>query len=146
MNKTTIYYVIGGLAVLGIGYYFWNKSKKSTEEKEATDVETDVATDVTTTKRPVKDSVANTTSSIPTTVTAPTPAIKKLTPQELESKLAVCGKKPKLKKNKTLWNNCRNNMKDKLKSQGLLAFDGSYSFEGSNDFYSELDNNFDLNL
>jgi hypothetical protein len=36
MNKKTIYYIIGGVAILGIGYYLWNKRKKSAEEKEAT--------------------------------------------------------------------------------------------------------------
>ena len=36
MNKKTIYYIIGGVAILGIGYYLWNKRKKSTEEKEVT--------------------------------------------------------------------------------------------------------------
>jgi NACalpha-BTF3-like transcription factor len=36
MNKKTIYYIIGGVAILGIGYYLWSKSKKSNEEKEAT--------------------------------------------------------------------------------------------------------------
>ena len=32
MEKKTIYYVIGGIAVLGIGYYFYNKSKKAGSE------------------------------------------------------------------------------------------------------------------
>ena len=40
MEKKTIYYIIGGVAVLGIGYYFWNKSKsdKSKETGETTPV------------------------------------------------------------------------------------------------------------
>ena len=155
MEKKTIYYIIGGFAVLGIGYYLWNKNKKDTQgraegsSEEDLETSTDTATRIAETKSkatemPTSDSTP-TSASTPTPT--PTPVIKKLTPQELESKLqSACGKKPLSKKNKTLWNNCRNNMKDKLKSQGLLAFDGSYSFEGSNDFYSGFDDNFDLNL
>ena len=36
MEKKKLYYIIGGVAILGIGYYLWNKRKKSAEEKEAT--------------------------------------------------------------------------------------------------------------
>ena len=72
----------------------------------------------------------------------------KLTEQELADRLAVCGKKPKLKSNQKLWHECRLQVTNKLKSQGLVAFDGSYSFEGllDNDFFSGFDSNFDLNL
>jgi hypothetical protein len=37
MEKKTIYYVIGGIAVLGIGYYFYNKSKSSNSEFKDTE-------------------------------------------------------------------------------------------------------------
>ena len=37
MNKKTIMYIVGGVAVIGIGYYLWNKNKKSTEEKPSID-------------------------------------------------------------------------------------------------------------
>lgn len=123
MNKKTIMYIVGGVAVIGIGYYLWNKNKKSTEEKPsidnkntkdlatdegATNVETNVATDEDKTK------------------------IVKLTKDELNSKLeSGCGKKPKLKKNKDKYAKCRSDLTAKLKSQGLVAFDGSYSFVGS---------------
>ena len=30
-------YIVGGVAVIGIGYYLWNKNKKSTEEKPSID-------------------------------------------------------------------------------------------------------------
>jgi hypothetical protein len=128
MEKKTIYYIVGGIAVLGIAYYLYNKSKKPATEKEATDetTKTDVATDVATEDK----AITPVTAPTPVTPTSTTPAPKKLTAQELESKLAGCGKKPKLKKNQTLWNNCRNDMTAKLKSQGLVAFDGSYYFEG----------------
>lgn len=137
MEKKTIYYIIGGIAVLGIGYYLWNKRKKSAEEKEPTDdtSTTDVATDVTAT-----DKSATAPATTPATTPAPAtkPAPKKLTAQELESKLqSGCGKKPKLKKNKVRYDKCRADLTAKLKSQGLVAFDGSYYFEGVAEMYQE---------
>jgi hypothetical protein len=42
MEKKTIYYIIGGIAVLGIGYYFYNKSKKTgLEYKEEEEISKD---------------------------------------------------------------------------------------------------------
>jgi hypothetical protein len=141
MEKKTIYYIVGGIAVLGIGYYLWNKSKKTAEEKEATDdtATKDVETDATATD---KSATTPATSTTPATAnkpaTATTPAPKKLTAQELESKLqSGCGKKPLLKKNKIQYNKCRTDLTAKLKSQGLVAFDGSYYFEGVAEMYQE---------
>ena len=39
-------------------------------------------------------------------------------------------------------------MTERMKDKGLIAFDGSYSFDGllDNDFFSGFDSNFDLNL
>ena len=137
MNKKTIYYIIGGVAILGIGYYLWNKRKKSAEEKEATDdTKTDEAKEDTATDTAVKKS--DVSASKPATAPASKPAPKKLTAQELEAKLqSGCGKKPKLKKNKVKYDQCRADLTAKLKSQGLVAFDGSYSFEGIAEMYQE---------
>ena len=142
MEKKTIYYIVGGIAVLGIGYYLWNKSKKTATEKEATDdtTKTDVETDGTATDGTATDKSATTPvkATTPVTATSTTPAPKKLTAQELESKLqSGCGKKPKLKKNKALYDKCRADLTAKLKSQGLVAFDGSYYFEGVAEKYAE---------
>ena len=141
MEKKTIYYIVGGIAVLGIGYYLWNKSKKPAEEKEVTDdtTKTDVATDGTATDVATdKSATTPVKATTPVTATSTTPAPKKLTAQELESKLqSGCGKKPKLKKNKALYDKCRADLTAKLKSQGLVAFDGSYYFEGVAEKYAE---------
>jgi hypothetical protein len=164
MDKKTIYYIIGGVAILGIGYYFMNKGKKTgSESKDDTEKVDSDTTDknATLTDGKTKDGksipkLKNPNLVVATKVPVPVPvpvtasAPTKLTPQELESKLSSgCGKKPKLKKNKTLWNNCRNDMKDDLKSQGLVAFDGSYSSQNdilSEGFYSDFDNGLDLDL
>ena len=141
MEKKTIYYIVGGIAVLGIGYYLYNKSKKPATEKEATDdtATKDVETDATATdKSATATTPATATPNKSATATATTPAPKKLTAQELESKLqSGCGKKPKLKKNKVKYNQCRADLTAKLKSQGLVAFDGSYYFEGVAEMYQE---------
>ena len=138
MKNKKMYYVIGGLAVLGIGYYLWNKNKKSAEVKEATDETTksDLGTDATATA----PAPTPATAPAPTPATAPTSETspKKLTAQELESKLqSSCGKKPKLKKNIVKYNQCRDNATAKLKSQGLVSFDGSYDFEGVSEKYED---------
>jgi hypothetical protein len=141
MEKKTIYYIVGGIAVLGIGYYLYNKSKKPATEKEATDdtATKDVETDATATdKSATATTPATATPNKSATATATTPAPKKLTAQELESKLqSGCGKKPKLKKNKVKYDQCRADLTAKLKSQGLVAFDGSYYFEGVAEMYQE---------
>jgi FtsZ-interacting cell division protein ZipA len=138
MEKKTIYYILGGVAVIGIGYYLWNKNKnKSSEEKESTDAtakteeSTDATADAKTKELKIEPTIKGGTASAPAPAPAPKPATKKLTAQELESKLqSGCGKKPLLKKNKIQYNKCRTDLTAKLKSQGLVAFDGSYYFEG----------------
>ena len=146
MEKKTIYYIVGGIAVLGIGYYLYNKSKKNAEEKETTDdtAKTDEETDASVTeKSATTPATATSTATTPATATsgksatttatttASKPAPKKLTAQELEAKLqSGCGKKPRLKKNKKLYDLCRTKLIATLKNKGLVAFDGSSYFEG----------------
>ena len=128
MNKKTIMYIVGGVAVIGIGYYLWNKNKKSTEEKPSIDNKNtkDLATDEGATKVPTDEGSTGVATDEDKT------KIVKLTKDELNSKLeSGCGKKPKLKKNKDKYAKCRSDLTAKLKSQGLVAFDGSYSFVGS---------------
>lgn len=151
MEKKTIYYIIGGIAILGIGYYLMNKGKKTTNDKEI-DSDSMALDSMSLDKKVVKNKSQMTkipaklnALSIPTTTPAPT----KLTPQELESELAVCGKKPRLKKNKKKYEQCRSNIMDKLKGEGLVAFDGSYVIDESvvgDGFYSNFDNGLDLDL
>lgn len=150
MEKKTIYYILGGIAILGIGYYLMNKGKKTTNEIDNDSMALDSMTldkksvnKSKLTKIPVK---LHTSSDI---AKAKMSEIKKLTPQELESELAVCGKKPRLKKNKKKYEQCRSNIMDKLKVEGLVAFDGSYVIDESvvgDGFYSNFDNGLDLDL
>ena len=156
MDKKQLYYVIGGVAVIGIsiGLYLYNKNKKADDSSESEDVKTKSAEETTdviqkSSKPMVKlSSIAFRPAIATATPTVELAPVIKLTEQELADRLAVCGKKPKLKKNQKLYHECRGQVTDKLKSQGLVAFDGSYSFDGllDNDFFSGFDSNFDLNL
>jgi hypothetical protein len=154
MEKKTIYYILGGVAVLGIGYYLWSNSQKKakeTEEKTDDNATKDVEADATTTDKSAietpttpatatsgKSATATSGKSATASGIASKPAPKKLTAQELEAKLqSGCGKKPKLKKNKIKYDQCRANLTAKLKSQGLVAFDGSYGFEGLSEMYEQ---------
>ena len=158
MDKKKILIIVGVVAVAGIGFYLWKKRKKSTDEKESsdsvekpTDESKSTSTDSTTPTSSAPKS-ATPTSSAPKSATPTTstqPSVKKLTPQELEARLqSGCGKKPLLKKNKVKYEQCRSNLTAKLRSQGLVSFDGSYTFENfiDSDFYSDFDNNFDITI
>ena len=143
MEKKTILYVVGGVAVLGIAYYLMNK-KKSVENTDTTKPQDDLS-DV----KPIPKPTPNPTETLPPREKPPVQKseVKKLTADELEMELQKgCGKKPKLKKNIALYNQCRAKLTDKLKGKGLVAFDGTYESVVSNDFFSSFNSNFDLNL
>ena len=148
MNKKTIYYIIGGVVILGIGYYLMNKNKKTGSEGKDDAEEVD-STKTDSTKKP-STTLVKTPVTIPATIPAKAIEKTKLTPQELESKLASgCGKKPKLKKNKVKYDECRANLTAKFKDEGLVAFDGSYSSQDNivgGAFYSNFENSLDLDL
>lgn len=138
MSKKTIYYIVGGVAIVGIIYFLSNKKNKPTEEKKSTD--NDTSEESSTAIAPVTapapapaTTPATTPANAPVSVTAPAPV--KLTAEQLKLALQKCGKKPIRKKNKILYDKCRANITAKLKSQGLIAFDGLYSFEGVTDMY-----------
>jgi len=139
MEKKTILYVVGGVAVLVIAYYLMNK-KKSVENTDTTKPQDDLS-DVKPVPKPVKPSLPTEKPPVQKM------EVKKLTAEELEMELQKgCGKKPKLKKNIALYNQCRAKLTDKLKGKGLVAFDGTYESVVSNDFFSSFNSNFDLNL
>jgi hypothetical protein len=70
-----------------------------------------------------------------------------LTSAELDSKLqSGCGKKPLLKKNKRKYEECRENLKSKLRSEGYISFSGEEESIVPNTFYSSFDSNLDLDL
>ena len=65
----------------------------------------------------------------------------------MESKLqTACGKKPLLKKNKVKYEQCRENYKNKLKSEGFSFFAGKTESVIAEDFYSSFESNLDLDI
>ena len=162
MEKKTIYYIIGGVAVLGIGYYFWNKSKsdKSKETGETTPVSSESSNEESVTKEKEvntskEDGVAVKPSFKPLNVkvdgikniATSVAKLKPISSQELESKLqTACGKKPLLKKNKVKYEQCRENYKNKLKSEGFSFFAGKTESVIAEDFYSSFESNLDLDI
>lgn len=157
MEKKTILYIVGGVAVVGgIAYLLWKRSNKNKEEKtdETAKVE---SSDETAKKEEVKKEetsiVSAKTSSTPSTSTpssTPTttkPTVKKLTPKELEFKLQqLCGKSPLLKRNKKLYDQCRTKYTNKLRADGFIDFLGDSESVVSNGFYSSFDDSMNLDI
>jgi hypothetical protein len=142
MNKKTIMYVLGGVAVFGIAYYLMNRKKSSV----ATDTDSTISEEDV---KPVPRPTPKPTEPLPPREKPPVQKseVKKLTAEQLEMELQKgCGKKPKLKKNIKLYNQCRAKLTSKLKTQGLVAFDGTFESVVSDDFFSSFNNDFDINL
>lgn len=170
MNKKTIIYILGGVAILGIGLYMFNKNKKTVEQKESLDETKDTTSvlpvsPIAPTPAPAPAPVVNANSIFPmlkqpkvNTVTSTAgvslekiPKIM-LTDSELELQLQnACGnKRPTFKGGKRdLYDKCRSNFRDNLRAQGLVSFDGSYSNNRSvngTGFFSNFDNGLNLDL
>jgi hypothetical protein len=116
MDKKKILIGLGVLAAAGIGFYFWNKSKKPAEVGE-----TDSTTGVAEVKKEGGSESSSEVSNIPTTREEAENLLLKAK-EKIENRLA-CGKKPILKKNRARWQNC-------IDKGGMASFDGSYYFEG----------------
>ena len=133
LKNKGLYILIGSVAIIGIGYYLWNKNKQTSDLKS-----NEIADDVVVDKE--KKLAIETKEEL-------TPKLIKISKEELESKLkSACGKKPKLKKNKILYNECRSKYIDKLKSQGYTSFDGGFEGVVSEEFFNQFDNGWDINL
>lgn len=143
MSKKTIYYIIGGIAILSIGYYLMNKGKKPSTQNNDTDDNSMALDSMTLDKKKVEVKLGEKVGSKLSARVVQPQDKKKLTPEELETLLQKgCGKKPRLKRNKVKYEECRSNLTAKLKGEGLVAFDGSYN----TGFYSNFENNLDLDL
>jgi hypothetical protein len=124
MDKKKIF-IIGGivLAVAGIGFYFWNKSKKASEGS-AEGVADGSATTPT-------DATAKTEEKAPeASATAKAPLATR------KEKKKACGRKPLNKQKREEWQKC-------VDAGGTASFEG----EIDNQFmFSEFENNLNLDL
>lgn len=144
MDKKKIIYIVGGLAVLGIGYYFYKKRK--TIETPNENVGGDVGGSSSTTKpaTPIETPSSATPSTTPSSTpsTTPTSTQIQLSKTEVDKRvLKACGIRPSglFAEKRNRWDNCKDETKANLKSQGLISFDGAYM-----DFDGDLDNLQDL--
>ena len=121
MDKKKILIIVGVVAVVGIGLYMWNKSKKTAEGGAEGGAE--APADATATKSAEAPADA--------TATAKTPLTSR------KDKKKACGRKPLNKKKKAEWQKC-------VDAGGTASFEGDFdSFEKDYmDFEGEIDNQF----
>jgi hypothetical protein len=165
MEKKTIIYIVGGIAVLGIGYYLYNKNKKKTASSTPVAETKSEGETIDVTLKPKmekperegrgqgkpKNPMASETitavgTSTPPASTPPTstPAstTTKLTNLEVEKRIfTACGIKPSglFKERRNQWDECKDRTKANLKAQGLISFDGMSS-------YSNMTSDFDISF
>lgn len=144
MDNKKIVYILGGVAVLGIAYYLFNKNKsKATNETDDAEVLKPAPAPAPSIEKPPVEKLPVEKPPVEKST------VKKLTAQELEMQLqSACGKKPLRKKNVVLYNQCREKQTAKLRTQGMISFEGTYSYEDvvGDNFFSSFNSNFDLNL
>ena len=144
MKNKNLIYIVGGIAVLAIGYYVYKKRKPTETPNE--NVGGDISGSNSGTTKPVEPT--STPSSTPTSTPSSTPAKSptstqiQLSKSEVEKRvLKACGIKPSglFAEKRNRYDKCKDETKANLKSQGLISFDGEYM-----DFDGDLDNLQDL--
>jgi hypothetical protein len=158
MENKNLIYIVGGIAIVGIGYYLYTKRKSATPQQapvntnvkdaDATAEETEPkATPIGKPKNPMaSETITAVGTSIPPASTPPkatTPAstTTKLNNLELEKRIfTACGIKPSglFKERRNQWDNCKDRTKANLKAQGLISFSG--------DRYSNMSSDFDISF
>ena len=124
MENKNLIYIVGGIAVVGIGYYLYTKRKSATPQQAPVNTN-------------VKDADATAEETEPKATTPKT----QLTKNEVEFRLLKkCGVKPLLniKGSVQKYENCKNSFKDDLRNQGLISFSG--------DRYSNMSSDFDISF
>ena len=154
MDKKNLMYIVGGVAVVGIAYYLYNKKQASkiapvTAPAPASEVKSEdesLDADPTMTTDPLQGKPASPSSAMPvsTTTTAGTIATTtagtiagtttprrtlKLTKFQLEKRmLKLCGARPPFKGGaRNNYNMCLTREKDKLRAKGFISFNNTYS-------------------
>jgi hypothetical protein len=163
MEKKTIIYIVGGIAVLGIGYYLYTKRKSATPQQapvntnvkdaDVTAEETEPkATPIGKPKSPMasqtitKDQLKEIKNQVPLedrtkNIEMPTPKTQ-LGRLEVEKRIfTACGIKPTglFAGRRNQWDECKDRTKANLKAQGLISFDGMSS-------YSNMSSDFDISF
>ena len=150
MENKNLIYIVGGIAIVGIGYYLYTKRKSATPQQapvntnvkdaDATAEETEPkATPIGKPKSPMaSETITAVGTSIPP---ASTPPKTQLTKNEVEFRLLKkCGVKPlvNIKGSVQKYENCKNSFNNDLRNQGLISFSG--------DRYSNMSSDFDISF
>jgi len=160
MNKKNLIYIVGGLAVLGIGYVIYKKRKAIERPNENDGGETKNiggvggsvggATKPPRTNIPLFPATTPVTSpEVPSVVppvvppvappaTSPTPTPIQLSNNEVDKRVRQnCGFQPASfqTERRRAWNNCKDNFKASLRAQGLISFDGGFMDDFADDNY-----------
>ena len=150
MNKKNLIYIVGGLAVLGIGYYIYKKRSKAIETP-IQDGSGDTKSESRRPKTP-RPSIALFPATTPVTspevpsvvppvvppATSPTPTPIQLSNNEVDKRVRQnCGFQPAsfMTERRRAWNNCKDNFKASLRAQGLISFDGGFMDDFADDNY-----------
>ena len=118
MDKKKILIIVGVVAVVGIGYYLWNKSKKTAEIGAEGNIQ----------------APADSTTK---TADAPADAPTKKPIKGRKEKKKACGRKPLNKKKKEDWQKC-------VDAGGTDSFEGSDFDQFRNDYVDFSGLNLDL--
>jgi hypothetical protein len=154
MEKKNLTYIVGGIAVIGIFYYLYNKNKKPRNVDALAGggqpQEGGAPTgDVSDKNEQTPISTGGQGQSVPTPKTS-TPAesltkkqARKQRKKDSKEYMTVCGTKPLLKKNRPAWQQCVDEQKAK-KSKGS-AFDGASNyFEITSNMSGNITDNMDI--
>lgn len=137
MDKKKIFLIIGGVAVLGIGFYLFNKSKKPADGGAEGSTEGGA-------EAPADSTTKSAEATPETTANEKTPLTKR------KDKRKACGRKPLLKKKKEEWQKC-------VDAGGSASFEGDFDefekdyidFEGEFNnqvMYCEFENSLNLDI
>ena len=150
MENKNLIYIVGGIAIVGIGYYLYTKRKSATPQQAPVNTnvkDADVTAEETEPKatpigKPKSPMASETITAVGTSIPpASTPPKTQLTKNEVEFRLLKkCGVKPlvNIKGSVQKYENCKNSFKDDLRNQGLISFSG--------DRYSNMSSDFDISF
>ena len=100
MDKKKIIYLIGGVAIIGLGYYLWNKSRAEKDDSKR------LASDTTPT-----DNASDSTKKDESKADLSKKEQRKEDKKDSKEFKLDCGKRPVLKKNRDEWEKCIARMK-----------------------------------
>jgi len=140
MERKKLIYIIGGIAVIGIGYYLYkNRQRPPQGEGDGGMPPSGAPTTQPPTQQPAKEGEGTTTADLSKK------EARKQSKSDSQTYMAVCGKRPSLKKNRGAWQSCVDEQKKKASATSSSPFEGaSTSFDIYSRMTGELTDNMDI--